>query len=110
MARPRRPARDPEPSDHDEPAPEAELPADGLEGFLQANLSKTPWWIISVVFHGALLGLLATITFAHEVVFPEETLHVFMPPRDAEEKLVELERPRDVFKQESLQPTEEQVE
>jgi hypothetical protein len=108
MARPRRPA--PEPSDHDEPEPQAELPADGLEGFLQANLSKTPWWIISVVFHGALLGLLATITFAHEVVFPDETIIIRMPPRDAEEKLVELERPRDVFKQESLQPTEEQVE
>lgn len=40
MARPSRRQPDPEPSDDD--APEDEAPAEGLEGFLQANLAATP--------------------------------------------------------------------
>jgi len=93
----RPPEPDPKPSDgHDEPEGEVE-PADGLEGFLQANLAKTPWWIISVVFHAVVLGLLATITFAHQAVFAEETIQIVLAPREAADKIPDPELRRDLF-------------
>jgi hypothetical protein len=88
--------RQPEPEPSDDHGPE-DAPAEGLEGFLQANLAKTPWWIISVVFHAVVLGLLATITFAHQAVFAEESTIIILTPRDQAEKLPDPELRRDLF-------------
>jgi hypothetical protein len=88
-----------EPSEHDDDegaGDEAPEEVGGMEGWLNEQLKKTPWWIISIVFHAVVLGLLATVQFAHEIIFEENTVTISLASRE-NEKLQDVEKPRDVF-------------
>src|SRR5689334_21775556 len=84
---------EPEPSDDEN---EEGIEETGEEAWLNEQLKKTPWWIISIVFHAVVLGLLATVTFAKEIIFEENTVTISLASRE-NEKLPDIEKPRDVF-------------
>jgi hypothetical protein len=67
---------------------------DATDAWLEEQLKKTPWWLISITFHAVVLSCLGLVTFAQKVVFEETPITVAIA--HTEPKVV-AERPRDVM-------------
>ncbi len=71
-------------------------PESDFSQFLQEQLQRTPWWLISLVFH-AIIGFAATLIFIQE---PRENVKIEFSASLIEEKVEEIkpEPKKDVFK------------
>jgi len=77
---------------------------------LQERMGALPWWVISVVVHAVLLFLFVTFFTAAQLLAPADDLFVTSEFTEPEEPEVDMEAPRDLFKNLVDAPAQVEVE